>query len=980
MSGKAEIIFHGDDAVTINHFDGTTERAVIAEFDVDGRDLMDDIILTDGRRFVRVDEGDVSGAYTGVGSTWEQTSEAPPWHVASKKKDMATMDLNDLRRREADLLKAMAKATMAEQTQLMADLAEVRSLRQAAIRGEAETDLANAVVRASLQPVFAHSTRTSSALDWLADVPTSGEDYDQAMAVEANLWFQRLDPAVKADATEYAIQAQGVAMVHAGRYGEQSEAARRAFLDQADHLRRSAGFDKVASRSLSEIAAEIRADWKNPYLGAIPYLDAMSQLDSITDYYGADDAAGIVSYFLTNSRNWRGETAKRIKAELKAMLKGRYGSRTAAYREPHPRRLGEGICNGEFEYNVSRMGGTPSMRCTECGFVIVDTDGYEDYEDYVEASRTARLGTTASADPGADHDPVIELLASGQAQTYQQAVAMVEAAQRTAEVVDPWQESLDEGHTADPAAANIPVDVDATDHDGGDWPNEQGKKDTTPVGSRKTAATAWVTYPGDDATRDRIVQQVLDAGGHITSSRWAGTWLFEVSAADPVSMAALERAVGLDLNRSDPPGTRGYARDRRLAASGGFYVKRSRGPRPGYGPNDPPRSGWTGPIKSEEQANKERQAWEESGWTAEVVPRTPEVDAEVKAWERSVKERRSSLVADPRRLNAFRARVSSGGSRGRHPSGDRAARQAVTPDEGAFHRTAADFAIPSGVGARTFSPDQTLAQIGNMNVMAISGGRVNIIRKGNGEPVGISLPVSNGYAVNVFLADDDTYIVQRVFRGVVKGEVRDVYMDELGEMAYQAGMFRSFDFGAHKIGSRHKAKKPPQMRRKTEESDPGPRLKRKRKRDDDEELDDKGDPAPKVKRDDSGRFATRRTKTAMPNPVDLGIKVGDIFETSWGYDQTNVNFYEVVGLTGASVKIRPIEKRIVQGNGPGGNQVVPVPGAYHDRDVLIGHGKAEVTKRIQTGYRGAPGFSLEHSWASKWDGQPVYETDSMFGH
>lgn len=36
------------------------------------------------------------------------------------------------------------------------------------------------------------------------------------------------------------------------------------------------------------------------------------------------------------------------------------------------------------------------------------------------------------------------------------------------------------------------------------------------------------------------------------------------------------------------------------------------------------------------------------------------------------------------------------------------------------------------------------------------------------------------------------------------------------------------------------------------------------------------------------------------------IAVGDVLRSSWGYEQTNVNFYQVVGRSGASVTLRPI--------------------------------------------------------------------------
>jgi len=74
-------------------------------------------------------------------------------------------------------------------------------------------------------------------------------------------------------------------------------------------------------RPLHEIAKEIRADWKKVYFGAVPYLKAMACLDRMTDDYGCDSADSIVLYFLSNARTWKGETAKRIKAELKGMCK-----------------------------------------------------------------------------------------------------------------------------------------------------------------------------------------------------------------------------------------------------------------------------------------------------------------------------------------------------------------------------------------------------------------------------------------------------------------------------------------------------------------------------------------------------------------------------------------------------------------------------------------------------------------------------------
>ncbi|BBX09476.1 hypothetical protein [Mycolicibacterium aichiense] len=77
----------------------------------------------------------------------------------------------------------------------------------------------------------------------------------------------------------------------------------------------------TTTRPLNEIAIEISRVWKKPYFGAAPYIEAMKSLRGVGDSYGFDDARSIVLYFLSNAGTWRGEDARRIKAELKAMVK-----------------------------------------------------------------------------------------------------------------------------------------------------------------------------------------------------------------------------------------------------------------------------------------------------------------------------------------------------------------------------------------------------------------------------------------------------------------------------------------------------------------------------------------------------------------------------------------------------------------------------------------------------------------------------------
>lgn len=74
------------------------------------------------------------------------------------------------------------------------------------------------------------------------------------------------------------------------------------------------------TRPLSNIAHDIRRDWKPVNYAAVPYLAAMFELDKITDAFMYDDARSVVRYFLSNARTWRGPVAITIKAELKGLL------------------------------------------------------------------------------------------------------------------------------------------------------------------------------------------------------------------------------------------------------------------------------------------------------------------------------------------------------------------------------------------------------------------------------------------------------------------------------------------------------------------------------------------------------------------------------------------------------------------------------------------------------------------------------------
>lgn len=59
------------------------------------------------------------------------------------------------------------------------------------------------------------------------------------------------------------------------------------------------------------------------------------------------------------------------------------------------------------------------------------------------------------------------------------------------------------------------------------------------------------------------------------------------------------------------------------------------------------------------------------------------------------------------------------------------------------------------------------------------------------------------------------------------------------------------------------------------------------------------------------------------------VKVGDVFCHSWGYDQTNIEFFQVVEVLPKSVKVREIAKQQIGGGGSAMSATVkPCPGQF----------------------------------------------------
>lgn len=105
-----------------------------------------------------------------------------------------------------------------------------------------------------------------------------------------------------------------------------------------------------------------------------------------------------------------------------------------------------------------------------------------------------------------------------------------------------------------------------------------------------------------------------------------------------------------------------------------------------------------------------------------------------------------------------------------------------------------------------------------------------------------------------------------------------------------------------------------------------------------------------------------------------GLKIGDIFECSWGYEQTNVDYYEVTALIGQHmVEVREIGRQAEETGFMSGS-CVPAPGHYltdrrrSETGEMIEVERPPRRMRPQRGYNGEPilaVYSFAHAHLKK---------------
>lgn len=132
------------------------------------------------------------------------------------------------------------------------------------------------------------------------------------------------------------------------------------------------------ARKLSVIAGEIRRDWKDPYFGAEPYIRAMSELESVDDYYVDERGSDIVNRFLAQAGKWRGEKAKSIKNELRAMVGLRVVKNPGGFDDEPELFEGDDLtecpmCEGPAG-SIGTLGRVDHCQCRNCGWQFARTE------------------------------------------------------------------------------------------------------------------------------------------------------------------------------------------------------------------------------------------------------------------------------------------------------------------------------------------------------------------------------------------------------------------------------------------------------------------------------------------------------------------------------------------------------------------------------------------------------------------------------
>ena len=105
---------------------------------------------------------------------------------------------------------------------------------------------------------------------------------------------------------------------------------------------------------------------------------------------------------------------------------------------------------------------------------------------------------------------------------------------------------------------------------------------------------------------------------------------------------------------------------------------------------------------------------------------------------------------------------------------------------------------------------------------------------------------------------------------------------------------------------------------------------------------------------------------ATEEPKMDAVEVGDIFSSSWGYDQTNVTFYQVVKVTKKFATIQKINSVTTEKGFMCGTSV-PVQPVQLVGETL----RRKINDYFAHAYNSGPSLKVEsYAFAYRWDGTP----------
>lgn len=134
--------------------------------------------------------------------------------------------------------------------------------------------------------------------------------------------------------------------------------------------------------------------------------------------------------------------------------------------------------------------------------------------------------------------------------------------------------------------------------------------------------------------------------------------------------------------------------------------------------------------------------------------------------------------------------------------------------------------------------------------------------------------------------------------------------------------------------------------------------------------------------------ATDQSQWSRLMPIcQYGIKVGDVFHMSWGYDQTSNDFFQVIALVGkTSVRIREVSLNYTSINQGDmyEDRIFEIPqngqmAEYKPRGIFIKDQEKGDIKRIFNDNGGVPYFKVSHHYASLVRGKTFKHYESWYG-